>query len=449
MSNEESPIVSLDDSTIIPASITISPNLYHLGSGSISLASSVDSEVSASASYDLLTSWRIRGSLEVDLDTSWNVGEGVWYWYRVEGECGPVECETFGMSYNGCGRMRFVTTVSARNLSELCDTLRNPRTNAPVNLKVATIQRYSRPVFRGNTPADECNVMNEVEFCHIPECFDYCVEEDASFLGSLNIVAPHDDEPIQPEFPARHAREVGSVQTLTDITEVLVSRASVESSVLGLGYEYDESLSDGTMSPSTDLVSACGCTSVGESLSMRHTLNRSSVMADFMKSTASYLPSKIDLRYRASESSWSYASHIGDPVEGWKIFFGFGCQDNLWRISFSARAGRKQTRLVVDVPPELMCASRRPSAPVYAYFSQRPFAPRQEGVQVVTPSRTPRRTASFSAEVFVEGIFVPHVVYYDELGLFKDSFWEHSPLEFDINPISKNPITLMTLNGIA
>lgn len=449
MSNEDSPLVSLDDSTIIPASITISPNLYHQGSGLISLASSVDTDFSASASYDLFTSWRIMGSLEVDVTTSWNVGAGAWYWYRVEGECGPVECETFGMSYNGCNRMRFVTTVSARNLSELCDTLQNPRTNAPVNLKIATIQKYSRPVFRGSTPADECNIMQEVEFCHIPECLDYCPEEAAPFLGIQNIVVAYEDVPAEPEFPTRPIRVEDKMRAATDISEVLVSRASVDSSVLGLGYEYDESLSEGDMYPSTDLVSACGCTAIGEALSMRHSLNRSSAMADFISSTASHLPSKIDLMYRASESSWNSIIHLGDPIEGWRVLFGFGCQDNLWRLSFSALAGRKQTRLVVDIPPELMCASRRPSAPVQVYFSQRPFVPKSDGVQVVAPSRTPRKTALFSAEVFVEGIFVPHVVYYDELGLFKDSFWEHSPLELDINPASKNPITLMTLNGIA
>jgi hypothetical protein len=450
MSTEESPFVRLDDSTITPASITIAPNLYHQGSGAISFAAAGDADFSASASYDLVTSWRVRGSLEVDLSTSWSVGEGAWYWYRVEGECGPVECETFGVGYDGCGRMRFVTTVSARNLSEVCDVLRNPNINAPVNLKIATIQRYSRPVFRNQTTADECNVLQEVEFCHVPECLDYCVDESSTpLIGVQNIVAPYDDQLVLPEFPAKSTRSGERLSSATDISDVLLANASSEAVVFGLGYEYDDSLSEGNMELSADSVSACGCSGIGRSLSMRHSLNRSSVVYNFLRSNSASLPSNLSLAYKATEGSWTSNIHLGDPVEGWSLFFGFACQNDLWRLSLSARSGKRQTKLVVDIPPEFMCASRRPSAPIEVYFNQRAGSTYAEGIQVVTPPRTPRRTASFSAEVYVEGIFVPHVIYYDEMGLFKDSFWDYSPLEININPISKNPTTLMTLNGIA
>lgn len=450
MSNEESPLVRLDDSTIIPASITQTPNLYHHASGAISVASADGTEVSAAAVYDLFTSWRILGSLEVDLTTSWNVGESNWYWYRVEGECGSVNCDDFGIGYDGCPRMRFVTTLSARNLAELCDTLKNPATNAPVNLKVATIHRYSRPVFRDQTQPDQCNVLQSAEFCHVPECLDYCVEDATiPLIKTQNIIPAHEDIPAVPDFPGLKVRSRDEVSAATEISEILVARSSMSASAFGLGYEYDESLSGGTLEAPSDSISVCGCSGIGQSLAMRHSLVKSSAVSNFLKSNGTSIPSSLGLKYKAADSSWTSTLHLGPPDGGWTLFFGFSCQDELWRLSLSLRGGRKQTRLVVDIPPEFMCVSRRPSASIQVYFDQRSSLSNSEGIQVVTPARTPRKTASFSAEVFVDGIFVPHVVYYDELGLFSDSFWDHSPLEIDINPIAKNPTTLMNLNGIA
>lgn len=442
MPKEEDQIRSLDGTSVIPASITVIPDLYLQASGSVAVSAGEDSSVSASASYDLLTSWRILGSFEVDLGTSWNTGGGVWYWYRVEGECGPVECETFGVESGSCNRMTFVTTVSARSISELCETLSSPNVNAPARIRALSIRRYSRPVFKDQIQPDQCNVLEEMEFCQIPECLDYCPEESAPLMKFSNLVLP---EPSDFEL-AVVAKGRGLLSASSD-PSVLVASASVGASVSGLGYEQDDTAVVYDMEAPSETVSACGCEGAGLSLNLRHTLGRSSALSRFLKSNGLSLGDRAELRYRSFDTSWTSSTHLINPAGGWTISFEMACRDGLWRFSLSAKDGRKQTRLTVDLPPEIVCPTGRMSMPMKVYFNSRKSSA-ERGVQVVTPARTQRFAAEFASEVFVDGIFVPTVVYYDELGLFVDSFWDYSPLSININPTSKNPTTVMSLAGI-
>lgn len=449
MPNEESFVRKMDDPTITPASITVVPDLYHQATGSVSV-SAPDMSLSASASYDLFTSWRVMGPLDVDLTTSWNTGESTWYWYRVEGFCGPVICDEMGVQYSDCDRMTFVTTVSARNLSELCETLSNPRTNAPVNLLLSSIKRYSRPVFRNQIQPDQCNVLEDVEYCQIPECMDYCPEEDsASLFKFSNLVTPTSDFTEESPKNSGDQPESPKFSELSDVEGVLVASAVPSASVSGLGYEYDEIGLEYDMQPPTNFISACGCLLVGPSVSVRHTLGRSSAFSGFLRSNGLSMPRSISLTHKSFDSSWGHTSHLRSQNSAWTVQISMSCVDDLWRLSLSAREGSRQTRLVVDIPSDLMCTAGRPSALVQVYFDRGIDVLPSGGTQVVTPPRPLRKTATDAAEVFVSGIFVPYVVYYDDLGLFKDVFWEYSPLEIDINPSAKNPTTLMTLDGIA
>jgi len=146
------------------------------GSG-LTLGSSLDFDIQ----YNYLKefSWTVEGVFEKFLESYWNTGDGVYYWYRVQGLCGKMECDEFGVSYPNCKSMTFFTVVPARNISELCEVLSSPKINAPVNLRISSVHRHSRPVFKDLIIDEECNVLEEEEICHIPECLDYCVEENA------------------------------------------------------------------------------------------------------------------------------------------------------------------------------------------------------------------------------------------------------------------------------
>lgn len=163
----------MDDSSVI------------LGTGSLGISSTLDFYVSRTHQREFL--WRIEGLAEKEISFGWNVGEGEYYWYRVEGECGSVNCENSGVDASGCNKMTFVTVVSARNVAEVCDALNSPRINPPANLRVAFIKRYSRPVLKGSVPDDQCNILEEQEFCHIPECLDYCVDETIAIPAVMSM----------------------------------------------------------------------------------------------------------------------------------------------------------------------------------------------------------------------------------------------------------------------
>lgn len=399
MSNEDGILTKADAMVVIPASITTVPNLYHNASGSVELSSpAVDP--STSVFFSLQTSWNVRGDLEVDLETSWSIGEGAYYWYRVESECGEVTCDEFGVERRECNRMTIVNTVSARSIAELCDTLSNPRTNAPLVARISSIRRYGRPTFRDQIQPGHCNTLQEVEFCHIPECLDYCVDPAPEpFLESLE----------------------------EEVEEV----------------EGEEML------PDTSLVSVCGCDRSAASIPVGHSLKRSAEFARFLRSTGALLPSSLDMAYRSENSSWSSTVHLRSSWRSWTLRLSLGCQPDLWTFSLSVRGDGKQTRLSFDAPSNLVCAGGRPGAIVQCYFTNVRTPSSAARIQVVDPPRRPAFEAIDRVEIFVGGIFVPYTVYYDGLGLFKDSFWRGEPLEFDINPISSGRTRTMTLEGIA
>ncbi len=397
--SEES-MFKLDSGPVIPASITTIPNLYHNASGSVEL-SSPSVEPSSTAFFSFETSWNVRGDLVVDLETSWNVGEGTYYWYRVESECGEVVCDEFGVERRECNRMTVINTVSARSVAELCDTLANPRTNAPLVARISSIRRYGRPMFRDQIRPDQCNTLDEVEFCHIPECLDYCVDPvpPAPFLAMEEVV----DE--------------------TEAADML---------------------------PDTSLISVCGCDRSSASMPIGHSLLRSSEFARFVRSGGLSLPPSLDLTYKAEDSTWSATSHLRSHSSSWIVRISLGCQPDLWTFSLSVAGEGRQTRLIFDAPSELICGAGRPSALIQCYFDNDSESPSLgRSFQVVDPPRSPLPVDVDRAEVFVEGIFVPFTVYYDGLGLFSESFWRSSPLEFDINPLSRGRTRRMTLEGIA
>lgn len=399
MPNEDGMLTKADATAIIPASITTIPNLYHNASGSVEVSSPVV-EPSTTAFFSFDTSWNVRGDLEVDLNTSWNVGEGAYYWYRVESECGEVTCDEFGVERRDCNRMTILTTVSARSVPELCDTLSNPRTNAPLVARIFSIRRYGRPMFRDQIRPDQCNTLDEVEFCHIPECEDYCVD-------------------LPPSAPL--------LESLTD---------------------YVEEAPSAEMLPDTGFISVCGCDRSPASMPVGHSMRRSSELARFLRSTGLSLPASLDLSYKPDDSAWSSTVHLRSSIRSRIIRLSIGCQPDLWTFSLSVRGDGKQTLLSFDAPSELVCAGGRPSARIQLYFdSPAPLRPPNRSVQVTDPPRIPIPVATDRVEVFVDGIFVPYTVYYDGLGLFNDLFWRSSPLEFDINPISSGRTRTMNLEG--
>ena len=187
MPREDLPLSKMNEPATTPGFITVTQDPGYLPTGSISISSNVEFYVGQSSRREF--SWRVGGSAEKEISFGWNVGEGEYYWYRVEGECEKINCENSGVDASQCNKMTFVTVVSARNVSEVCDALNSPRINPPVNLRVAFIKKYSRPVLKGSVPDDQCNTLEEQEFCHIPECLDYCIDETIIIPATISMSA--------------------------------------------------------------------------------------------------------------------------------------------------------------------------------------------------------------------------------------------------------------------
>lgn len=370
----------------------------------------------------------------------------------MEGKCGKVVCDEFGIQHNKCNSMTFFTTVSARSLAELCDTLASPSLNAPVNLKINSVKRYSRPMFKDQTDPEQCNVLDDFEFCHVPECMDYCEEEVGSAsVQFANLISNHESNALAQEFDPPEGQEE-FVKDLSGSSEPLVANAQASAEVLALGYEYSgDSLAE-SMAPASDSVSMCGCRSVPLSLEMSHSLGRSSEISRFLRSNSLSLPDSIRMNYRSFDNLWHHVTHLGSSEVSRTVSFGLSCDSNLWKFYFVVKQNDKQTKLMLDLPHEIICFSGRMSFVIEVYFKSiaASVAAKDKGksFDVITPKRLGVKSAISEADAYANGIFVPNLVYYDGLGLFVDDFWERSPLRIQINSRSTSPSTLMTLEGI-
>lgn len=158
------------------------------GKGGVSLTSNSITSLYFIKNFDSI--WKINARITRSLSAVWNLGQLVVYWYRVVGKpnndpCLPQEdcCQTV------------VLNVHARSLSELCEKLSERRIKFPIK----TIQRFNRPaetaiVLQGeeNGINYNCNNLTSVDFCNIPQCSDYCVEQDIKQFFGFSIKVQFD-----------------------------------------------------------------------------------------------------------------------------------------------------------------------------------------------------------------------------------------------------------------
>jgi hypothetical protein len=479
--SEEKPVPSelkAASASLIPASITLIPpahDLDYAGSGAVTLSGSAEYFWGVSSSQSF--SWRISGVVESAVESSWSVGEGEYYWYRIEGECGEVECDTFGVQTNKCKKMTFTTVISARNLTELCENMQSPVINPPVQARITSVQRYSRTASRTASPLD-CNIIQDVDFCQIPECLDYCVYERAVVDIPLQFIVY--DSPFQVEgsgsasiggsaldvvSPTRQYVSSGNAVIsgsadfgFEDDLGLIVANFNIATSVFGFNFDFDASQQTASsLTISDSSVIACGCSAVGLSLTLRHNLSQSSLLSGFADRSGISLPSTLYLRHRSSDSSWRDVQRIvGRNISGGQeqisLFFGLECVSNYWRFSFVARSSSSgETKILMEIPSSLLCENGNVSADILADIRTGNFtASNGEQIYVVTPHsiRPPIVSPTRGLDVTVGGVSSGYVVYYDNMGIFSDEYWSNFPFELRINPTTRPEMAVMNLQSI-
>ena len=105
---------------------------------------------------------------------------------------------------------------------------------------------------------------------------------------------------------------------------------------------------------------------------------------------------------------------------------------DVWRLTVSAWKSigglAKNTKFIVDMPSDAICADGSISTRISLGVS----SPVVVGIPVVSPAHISMGIAQ--SGVVVDGFIFDYVVYYDEIGIFKDSYWSKTPFEMYIEP---------------
>ena len=133
-------------------------------------------------------SWKVDKNIFIEKGFSWNTGEVPLSWYRVEGKCASsVNCDTHGFQLaDGCGYSTYIQVIAARGLPDLCDKLKEGFLVKAVIWPLKSIQKRNNPVYKTDTDTS-CDIFEEQDFCHIPECKDFCLDESVTFSAELSM----------------------------------------------------------------------------------------------------------------------------------------------------------------------------------------------------------------------------------------------------------------------
>ena len=131
--------------------------------------------------------YNINAQIERSVDFLWNTGQLTMYWYRVVGKGSTNVC----MPNDPCCQ-KIILNIHARSLSELCQKLTKRRYKFPIDF----VQRYNRPAettvvnnLEANGDNYDCNDLINVQVCQIPQCANFCVEQDLRLSFGFSMTA--------------------------------------------------------------------------------------------------------------------------------------------------------------------------------------------------------------------------------------------------------------------
>lgn len=139
-------------------------------------------------SVDQEFAWVLGAHFSVEQEFQWNVGDIPLNWYQVQGFCTfnpDLGCDKTGIGADdsmcrGLQGQRFQRIVAGRGVADACEKMKQQFLSRPIKWQIATIKRYSRPVYTDEeTTPSSCDRLIEESWCEIPECFDFCLTVDA------------------------------------------------------------------------------------------------------------------------------------------------------------------------------------------------------------------------------------------------------------------------------
>jgi hypothetical protein len=206
---------------------------------------------------------------------------------------------------------------------------------------------------------------------------------------------------------------------------------------------------------------SCGCGSLSQSLRLTHNLSASKVFGNFLSRNALLLPYQSQMGYKARDKSWRCVEHYlgvsqnGVTSEDWTVFFTLLCSGQNWVFTFAIKAldlysGKdKQSKFVLEIPSSLMCSDNNISTLIRTDINT--FVPSSTGAQILVVDSdriTSVSPSSRKIDISVDGIYSDFQTFYDDLGLFGDSYWQNTPFEIRINPEGGMAMTSADLTSI-
>ena len=163
-------------------------NAFYNASGGVQIDNSLDPTiVNNRFTLDTDILWRVRAYVTNDITFIWNTGKLGVYFYRVIGQ--GRQGDECNLKADPCCQ-KYIMNIQARSIPELCEKISERKFILPIE----SVQRFARPAALSNIFDDyetqqrliedyeeengDCNELEPVEICNIPECADFCVDFD-------------------------------------------------------------------------------------------------------------------------------------------------------------------------------------------------------------------------------------------------------------------------------
>ena len=403
--------------------------------------------------------WNVDQLISINTSITWDIGQGVERWYRVQGCCifptaqgsgngisgpfypGGCDITNFESTDSKCigagGKQLFIQNILATSVSDVCRQLNE------YNMKwqVCSMQVYSNPA---GPALDECNRLIDVPFSSYPECLEISLHTDAlvkvSFFSYATICFKYQGSggiEADGQVTPTGATSLSSYSYLGHGVLYTGGSGEISSSwkellEVDVNFDFYVDYAEASLSIRSDrfglsgvsgpISTVCGnCTSIPSILYSYNDIDRSYVLSRFISKNGIEFPSYFPMYYNSLLKSWvaNYqVSGYGDlGEENWNFVFTWSCLNQradeysspYWKYSiFVNRSGQSldhDTRISITFPPQELCRLI-------------------DNLSV---------DFSFSLNVstlYIDNAFVDvtdYVVLSDRIGLFKDASWSSDP----------------------
>lgn len=438
----------------------------YLAAGGITLGGAAD--VDNIVVFTLESSWNVLGLIGTIQSFYWNVGQIPLSWYRIQGKCLELGCTTTGIEPNdsSCSddsSARYIQLIAARGLTDLCRLIKKNQFIWPVE----RIQRYSNPAYSDEGETSDCNELIDEEFCRHPECLGLCLSlEGEESLGATDSVAVFYyvvgsggitiGGKADIVLPSYRYTGTGGITiggaSATDDLGTFVSEIGATSSISELYVDFIDDDETGFSVGNTSVITACDCSAIPITLSMGFNLINNNLLSQFLNKNSIPIPHTILVNYNNLDNIWRNILHyrgtgLSNQEESWSLIFEWGCVDeiagialgsNLWKLSLYINQTLDdydmETRILVYLPVSPECSTT-------SDLSIKFLINTLTGAIDTSPS-----------------FIIESPVITDEIGLFKNKYWQANPNllinlseqtseimipRFDISTIFPNPPLLV------